>query len=174
MRKKRQNWSTPAAKGSGGRSCLRGSGRGGEGLGADVEGLLLVSVEKIGERLGQAVLHEALEILQHGLRKQLAGLVPDDGAELHVGVEGQAVIDGVDQAFGAEEAVAALPVCIVGDEVPDIDLLEALAVARVFAEGKPVLPELGLDEELDGSVAVRALRGRDQHHAGRVPAPHGG
>ena len=82
-------------------------------------------------------------------------------------MEGQAVVDGVDQVVGAEEAVAALPVGVVGDEVVDADLLEALAVARVFAQGEPVLLELGLDEELERPLAVRALRGRDQHHAGR-------
>jgi hypothetical protein len=49
--------------------------------------------------------------------------------------------------------VAALPVGVVGDEVVDADLLEALAVARVFAKREPVLLELGLDEELERPLA---------------------
>jgi hypothetical protein len=70
--------------------------------------------------------------------------------------------------------VAALPVGVVGDEVVDADLLEALAVARVFAKREPVLLELGLDEELERPLAQGACflligNGRQQRLPSRRP-----
>src|SRR6266508_4920286 len=143
---------------------LREAGVVGQGLGADQEGLLLGRGKDLGQGRGQAPLHEALEIIQHALGNRVAGVVPDDGAQLQLRVEGQAVVDGVDVAVGAEEAEAALAVGVVGDEVVDADLLEAWEVARVLAQREPVLLELGLEEELERAFAVRALAHDRRRH----------
>src|SRR6266436_2115108 len=128
----------------------------GESLGTNEQGLLLGGGEELGQRRGQPAAHEAIEIVQQSLGNRLAGIIPDYRAQLQLRVKGQAVVDAVDQAVGAEEAVAALPVGVVGDEIEHADLLEALAMARVLAQREPVLLELGLEEELERAFAVRA------------------
>src|SRR5215831_15438391 len=129
--------------------------------------MLFVGSEHVGEGTGETALHEALEVLDHVPRDRLARVVPDHGAELQVSVKARAVVDGVDQIVRAEEAVAALTVGVVGHEVEDADLLQALAVARVLAHGEPVLLELGFHEELEGALAERAFA----HDGGRHEAP---
>src|SRR5262245_63725694 len=71
----------------------------GERLRADEKSLLLVGGEEIGERSREPALHEALQIVHHLLGKRLPRIVPDDGAELELGVEAEPVAGPVGQVW---------------------------------------------------------------------------
>src|SRR5206468_11712709 len=65
---------------------------------------------------------------------------------------------------GPEEAVAALPVRVVGHEVEDANLLQALAMDGILAHGEPVLLELRLHEELERALAQRPFADNGGRH----------
>src|SRR5262249_28672339 len=92
-------------------------------------------------------------------------------------VEGEAVVYGVDAAVGAEEAVAALPVRVVGEEVEEADLLELCPVLGALEEREIVLLEVRLHEELERALAERPLSQRgegDEARPERFREPVGG
>ena len=102
------------------------------------------------------------------LGDRLAREVPDDRAELRLDVEAETVVDRVEAAVSPEEAVPALAVGVVRDEIEGAEARERRAMLRALAEREVVLLELGVDEQLDGARAVRALareRRRDQAEA---------
>src|SRR5436309_2902432 len=77
---------------------------------------------------------EAPEVLEHRGRDRLSAKIPDDRAQLRVDVEAEAVVDAVDLAVRAEQAVAALPVGVVRDEIEEADPLEAAVMRGVLAQ----------------------------------------
>src|SRR5438445_351613 len=87
--------------------------------------------------------------------------------EARRGGETQEVL--VDGAVLAEQAVAALAVGVVGDQVEGADALEALVMLGALAQREVVLLEVGGDEALQRALAVRSLLAahRERHH---VPA----
>src|SRR5438445_255981 len=140
-----------------------------ERAGALDHGLALGRRQQLRERRRQRPGGEALEVLQHRRRHRLVAEVPDHRAQLGLDVEAEAVVDGVDGAVLAEQAVAALAVGVVGDQVEGADALEALVMLGALAQREVVLLEVGGDEALQRALAVRSLLAahRERHH---VPA----
>src|SRR5262249_61009318 len=88
---------------------------------------------------------------------RLAAEVPDDRAELRLGVERQRVVDRVDAAVGAEQAVAGFAIGVVGDEVEETETLKTLDVRGILAQREVVLGEVGIHEELERALAIRSV-----------------
>ena len=86
---------------------------------------------------------------------RLAAEVPDAGANLGVGVEGEALVDAPELAVVPHDYVPGLAVSVVGDQVIAGNHAEDVVVA--FIEGVVVLPGVVLDEVLDRSDAVGAI-----------------
>src|SRR4029450_9950337 len=126
---------------------------------------------------GGPSLPQTLKIRQQPRRNRLAREVPDDRAELGVLVEDQPVVDGEDAPRRPEEAVPALAVGIVGEEVEEADAAEGVVVRRVLHQAEVVLFEVGMDEELERPLTVRPLARdgkRDQPPAERFREHVGG
>src|SRR5205807_3662100 len=90
--------------------------------------LPLRRLEELLQGLGEPRAEEAPHVAEQVAGNRLAAELPDDGPQLRLGVEGEGVVDRIDDAVLAEQAVAALAVGVVGDEVEDADGLEALAM----------------------------------------------
>src|SRR5467141_2559100 len=102
-------------------------------------------------------LFRSLQICARAVRERIAGEVPDHRAQLGRDVEAEAVVDGPDAAVGAEQAVAALAVGVVGDEIEGADAGEPLAVLRRLAEREVVLAEVRVNELLQRALAIGAV-----------------
>src|SRR5689334_6860118 len=87
-----------------------------EGGGAALDRLNLVVVEQRGDVEGDA-LGNFLRIGQQALRDGVASELPDHRAQLVVGGEAQTVVDGVHAPVQTEEAVTALAVGVVDQDV---------------------------------------------------------
>ena len=133
-----------------------------EGVAAAEEGGQLGGVEAGAEGgaavvgVGEAVA-EAAHIGEPVVGETGAGVVPDDGAELLMGVEAEAVVDAPEVFVGGAEDVAALAVGVVGDEVEGSDADQLVVEAIGFAQVDVVLGGVVLDEELHGALAVGAV-----------------
>ncbi len=64
-------------------------------------------------------------------------------------MERETVVDRIDQLVGAEQAVPALPVRVVRDEIEQADPHEPLAMLGPLQQAEVVLLEVGMDEELE-------------------------
>ena len=106
-----------------------------DGLGAGEEGIAFEGCEEAGEGIGDAGAEELLHVHEVFVGHAFAGEVPDDGAELELGVEAEAVVDGPDVAVGVDEAVPALAVGAVGEQVEDAEPLQLVAVPMVVRRG---------------------------------------
>ena len=93
-------------------------------------GLDLGRRQQVGQHPGQGVV-EGREIVDDGAGELLAGELPDDGAQLGLAVEAQPVVDGPDGVVLTEDAVTALAVGVVGDDVEGADGPQALVMALV-------------------------------------------
>ena len=167
----------PAARGSGGPSCPREAPGLEHGARAGHEGFLLPRIEEIGDGPRQGAGQRALHVGEERARDGLAAEVPDHRAQLHLLVKRQAIVDGVDGAVVAGQAVAALAVGVIGEQIEDADALEPIAVLGVLAQREVVLLEIGGHEELDRSLAIRAVTadgGRHQAPAERLGEVIGG
>ena len=83
-------------------------------------------------------------------------------------VEAETVVDRIEAAVPSEEAVAALAVGVVRDEIEGADARQGRAVLRALAEREVVLLELGVDEQLDRAWAVRALARQRWRHQSKA------
>ena len=97
--------------------------------------------------------------------------VPDDGAQLRVGVEAQPVVDSPHLSGRVEQAVATLAVGVVGDHVEGGHLLEGGVVGFLLQEGEVVLLEVRVDEQLQRPGVKRAVVAR--HRLGDQPPSEG-
>src|SRR5438445_3361757 len=131
-----------------------------EGVGPPLERRALGGGQQRGELRGKRRGEEAPHVGEEPSGNRLAAEVPDDGAKLRLHVEAETVVDGVDDALGCQQAVAGLPVGVVGDEVEDADPLETLVVRGALAEGEVMLLEVGRDEELERAFAGGSLAPR--------------
>src|SRR5437879_3494739 len=139
--------------------------RGGRDLArARPQRLLLGRVQQRGERLRQLRAGEAADVVEHVVRDRLAAEFPDDRAQLRLLVEAQPVVDRVDIAVGAEQAVAALAVRVVSEEVEEADPLEPAVMRGVLVQREVVLLEVGLYEELERTLAVGPVTPDRERH----------
>src|SRR5262249_5678466 len=69
------------------------------------EHALLVRGDQLGERIRNAGVEQPLDGREQLSRDGFAREIPDHRAQLRVDVKGEAVVDGVDTAIGAEQAV---------------------------------------------------------------------
>ena len=106
---------------------------------------------------GEGGVEDPAHVVQQRLGNGLAAEGPDHRAQLGLHVEGQAVVDGVDGAVRSEQAVAALAVGVVGEEVEDAHAPEAVVVGGVLDQGEEMLLEVGVHEELERSLSVGAV-----------------
>src|SRR5262249_40228229 len=135
----------------------------GQRRGALAQRLLLILIQERSDLLRQPRARDAPDVGQHLTRDRLAAEVPDDRAELRLDVEAEAVVDAVDPVR-AEQAVAALAIGVVGDEIEETHPLELRPVLGLLPQGEVVLLEIGIDEELEGAFAVRPVAlDRERH-----------
>src|SRR5262245_19012961 len=120
--------------------------------------------EQLRQRRRQARLHEAPEVVAQTVWKRLAGEVPDDGAQLGVGVEAETVVDRPDATVGTEQAVAALAIRVVRDEIEGADTREPVAVGGILAQREVVLAEVRLHKLLQRALAVGARPTHGERH----------
>ena len=104
---------------------------------------------------GRPASTSALHVVEVRVGHRLAAELPDHRAQLELGVEAQPVVDGPDVAVGVEQAVAALAVRVVGQEVERADALELGPPSLVLDEREVVLLEVGVDEPLQRTQAER-------------------
>src|SRR5262249_51673841 len=117
----------------------------------------LLGREQAGERPRQALRGEPPGRGADIFRDRLSREVPDDRAELWLDVEAEAVVDRVEAAVTPEEAVSALAIGVVRDQVEGAQARERVALLRTGPEREVVLLEVGIDEQLNGARAVRTL-----------------
>ena len=159
------------ARGSGGRCVSVGEHRAGPAPTriAPEQGVDLVLVELVGDRRRHAVAGGG-EALDDVGRDRLAAELPDHRAQLEARREAQPVVDGPDPAVEAEQAVAALAVGVVGEEVEGADRAQLVVeVGPALEQREVVLLEVGGDEQLERALAERARRGGPW--AARRPSP---
>ncbi len=118
--------------------------------GAPADGLDLAGREKGSQRVGWSVGHPGQVVDEPG-GKALSGELPDHRAQLRLGVEAQAVVDGPDPAVLAEDAVPALAIGVVGHDIEGADRSQLVVVGVVLDQGEMVLGEVRGDEELERS-----------------------
>ena len=92
-------------------------------------------------------------------RQRLAGELPDHGAQLEVGGEAQPVVDRPDPVAG-EQAVAALAVGVVGEDVEHGDRLQLVVqLGPLLGDREVVLAVVGVHEPLQRPLAQRGVVG---------------
>src|SRR2546428_248119 len=131
---------------------------------AGAQRLLLVGLQQRGERRRQGHTGEAPDVREHLGRDRLSPELPDDRAQLLLDVEAKTVVDGVDPAVRAEQAVAALPVGVVGNEVEEADPLQRAAMRGILVQREVVLLEVGRNEKLERPFAVRSVALHRERH----------
>src|SRR2546425_8101113 len=128
------------------------------------EDVALLLVQQLRERGGRPLFHESSQVVAHAVGQRLAREIPDHRAQLGLDVETETVVDGPDAAVGSEQAVAALAVGVVGDQVEDADAREPVAVRGLLAEREVVLLEVRLHELLQRALAVGSLAPYRERH----------
>ena len=128
-RRPRQS-SRPTARGSGGRSGRWGS----SAAWTKARARAVIASRSNGSRsssssAGQAAVEEVGDGVAQVVGDRVAGEVPDDRAHLELDREREAVVDAPDVAVGVDEAVPALAVGVVGDQVEGAHALELRVVA---------------------------------------------
>src|SRR5258706_13526310 len=109
----------------------------------------LLRIQQLSDRSRKALVQQPLDGRARGARNGLACKIPDHGAQLGLCVERETVVDRIDQLVGAEQAVPALPVRVVRDEIEQADPHEPLTMLGPLQQGEVVLLEVGMDEELE-------------------------
>src|SRR5947207_1205254 len=117
--------------------------------------LALVAVEQRAELLGHRRDH-ARHVREPGRRDRLAAELPDHRAELRIDVERESVVDRIDRSL-AEEAVPALAIGVVREQIEEADLLQALVVRGILTQREVVLLEIRRHELLQRAVAEGAF-----------------
>ena len=98
---------------------------------------------------------ERLQVLQKLRGDGLSGIVPDDGAQFGLGIEGQAVVNTPDVPVLIAQTMAALAVGIVDQCVEKRDSLELSGI--LITQGKKVLLRVNLHVELHTTQPMRSL-----------------
>ena len=112
----------------------------------------------------------ASDVLDELVRDRLATELPDHRAQLRVDREAQAVVDRVDATVEAEQAVPALAVGVVHEEVEGRDRHELRGwVSLAVVEREVVLLEVGGDEQLQRSLTERRVVAEHRRRA-RCPS----
>src|SRR2546428_704393 len=88
----------------------------------------------------------------------------DHRAQLGLDVEAEPVVDGPDAAVGSEQAVAALAVGVVGDQIERADPGELITVRGLLAEREVVLGEVRVHELLQRAFAVGPIAPHREGH----------
>ena len=119
--------------------------------------------------------HTSCDGVELRRRQRLAGELPDHRAQLEVGREAQPVVDRPHPVAG-EQAVAALAVGVVGDDVEHGDVAQLVVQVRaLLGDREVVLAVVGVDEPLQRALAERAVvaqhRRRDDAEAHRLAQP---
>src|SRR5262245_3263074 len=109
-----------------------------DGGGAGAQRLLLVRLQQRRDLPGHGSAREAPDVRKHLRGNRRSPELPDDRSKLWLDVKAQAVVDRVD-GVRAEQAVAALAIGVVGDQVEKTDALEPGAVGRVLVRREVVL-----------------------------------
>src|SRR5262249_7233557 len=110
-------------------------------------------------------------------RDRLSREVPDDGAQLRLSVEAEAIVDRVEAAVAAEQTMPALAVGVVRDQIEGAEARERRPLPRTPRDREVMLVELGVDEQLHGAWAIGALareRRRDEPEPERLGQLVGG
>jgi hypothetical protein len=117
-------------------------------------------VQQLEQRRGRRTGGEAGEVGEDRVGDRLAGEVPHDRAQLGRYREAQAVVDSPDVAIVVEQAVTALAIGVVGDEVEHRHHAQRVVVAGVLEQREVVLGEVGVDEALVRPAAVGSVVAR--------------
>ena len=139
-----------------------------ESPGAGPHCVALERVEQLRERVRQLGAGQRVDGLEQIVRDLLTGELPDHGPQLELAVEHQAVVDAADPSVEPEQAVAALAVGVVADEIEGAHRAELGVVGLVLVQGEVVLLEVGLDELLHRSDAEWSVAADRERH--EVPA----
>src|SRR5262249_55440901 len=126
---------------------------------------LLGGIDERGQRWWHTGFDETANVGEQTGGNRLTAKVPDDGAQLRLGVERQGVVDRVHAAIGTEQTVTRLAIGVVGDEVEEADALKTLGMRGVLAKREVVLSEVRFHEQLVGAFTVGPValdRQRDQ------------
>ena len=128
--------------------------QGGHGAGVGVVGIVEARAEQA-------------QVCENRFGDGLAGEIPDHGAQLFAGVEGQAVVDAPELPVFINETVAAFAVGIVGDGVEDGHALQLRQQLRII-EGVVMFFGIVVDEKLHRAEAAGASAQERGRH--EVPA----
>src|SRR5438876_1114549 len=128
------------------------------------ERVALLLVQQLRERGGWPLFHESSQVVAHAVGQRLAREIPDHRPQLGLDVEAEPVVDGPDAAVGSEQAVAALAVGVVGDQIERADPGELITVRGLLAEREVVLGEVRVHELLQRAFAVGPIAPHREGH----------
>src|SRR5882724_715332 len=128
------------------------------------ERVTFLLVQELRKHGGRSLLHEPSQVVTHTVGQRPAGKIPDHRPQLGLDVETEPVVDGPDAAVGPEQAVAALAVGVVGDQIEGADPGELIAVRGLLTEREVVLREVRGHELLQRALAVGPVAPHREGH----------